>query len=103
METKLLSKDDFIELFNDYNKHEEMIDDLDKIFPCAWESKLFNSYYKLFEKIKSLCFTEEGIDWIDWWMYESSSEERHAWDEDGNEIPTETIEDLWNLVEKYRK
>lgn len=25
------------------------------------------------------------------------------WDKDDNEIPTETIDDLWNIIKKYRK
>ena len=26
-----------------------------------------------------------------------------AYNEDGSEIPTETVDDLWNIVEKFRK
>ena len=25
------------------------------------------------------------------------------WDKDGNEIPTETLDDLWEIVKDYRK
>ena len=26
-----------------------------------------------------------------------------AYNEDGSEIPTETVDDLWNIVKKFRK
>lgn len=52
-------------------------------------------------------FSEEGVDWINWWLFEKPSifggEPNQAWDEDGNIIPTDTIDDLWNLVKGYLK
>jgi hypothetical protein len=47
-------------------------------------------------------FDEEGQDWINWWLYEKDGNpELKAWDENDNEIPTETIDDLWNLVKDH--
>lgn len=53
-------------------------------------------------------FKDEGIDWINWWMYEKPAliegeSDNEAFDENGNIIPTNTIDDLWNIVEDYRK
>lgn len=55
----------------------------------------------LFEYI----FGKEALDWVNWWMYEKngtlSSSPLEAYDKDGNVIPTDTIDDLWNLIEEY--
>ena len=40
---------------------------------------------------------------IGWRLYERDfCSDRKAWNEDGSEIPIETVDDLWNLVEKCR-
>lgn len=31
------------------------------------------------------------------------SSSTRIWDANGNEIPMETVEDLWNVVKNYRK
>ncbi len=53
-------------------------------------------------------FTDEGVDWINWWLFEKpglfkNSLSNETYDEDGNIIPTDTIDDLWNLVKDYQK
>ena len=58
----------------------------------------------LFDKTLDLLFNEDGVDDIDWWMYEKSGNpELKMWDENGKEIPTDTVEDLWNLVKDNQK
>lgn len=51
-------------------------------------------------------FTDEGIDWINWWLFEKhgfGNEPNQVYDENDNIIPTDDIEDLWNLVKGYQK
>lgn len=53
-------------------------------------------------------FSDEGVDWVNWWLFEKpglfkNSLPNEAYDEDGNIIPTDTIDDLWNLVKDYQK
>lgn len=52
-------------------------------------------------------FSEEGVDWVNWWLFEKpgifGGESNQAWDKDGNVIPTDTIDDLWNLIKEYLK
>lgn len=43
-------------------------------------------------------FSDEGVDWINWWLFENQ-----AYNEDGSMIPTDTIDDLWELVKEYQK
>lgn len=51
-------------------------------------------------------FSDEGVDWINWWLFEKEGfggEPNQAFDENGKVIPTDTIDDLWNLVKNYSK
>jgi len=45
-------------------------------------------------------FGKEGVDWIDWYIYEKDGrEDMKAWDKEGNEI-CNNIESLYNEVVK---
>ena len=45
-------------------------------------------------------FGKEGVDWIDWYIYEKRGrEDRKAWDKEGNEI-CHNIESLYNEITK---
>ena len=52
-------------------------------------------------------FNKDGIDWINWYIYERKSiltgEVLPCFDEEGKEFYVNTPEDLWNLVEQHQK
>lgn len=52
-------------------------------------------------------FDKDGIDWINWYIYERKSiftgEVLPCWDEEGKEFYVNTPEDLWKLVEQHQK
>ena len=52
-------------------------------------------------------FNKDGIDWINWYIYERKSiftgEVLPCWDEEGKEFYVNTPEDLWKLVEQHQK
>ena len=52
-------------------------------------------------------FNEDGVDWINWYIYERKSiftgEVLPCWDEEGKEFYVNTPEDLWKLVEQHQK
>jgi hypothetical protein len=80
----MITKEQFIKLIADHRKHN---DRLDKV-----------------EDVLGLLFQEEGVDDINWWLYEKCEcPDYKMWDKDGNEIPTETLYDLWEIVKDYRK
>ena len=71
---------------------------------CAnlFESPLVESGWNLISILINSNFDEEGLDWINWRLYEKDGRpEMKVFDEDNNEIPTETIDDLWNLVKNH--
>lgn len=97
----MISKEKFISLIlnhQTWNKRiEEVSDILDtpSLFDCDW----IEYSEKLFSTILKLIFNNYAVDDIEWWLYEKSGNpELKMWDSDGNEIPTETVEDLWNIV-----
>ena len=52
-------------------------------------------------------FNKDGVDWINWYIYERKSiftgEVLPCFDEEGNEFYVNTPEDLWKLVEQHQK
>ena len=72
--------------------------DIDFIFGLSQHQE--QSADLLFEYI----FGTDALDWVNWWLYEKNGPISHspleAYDKDGNIIPTDTIDDLWNLIEE---
>jgi hypothetical protein len=52
-------------------------------------------------------FNKDGVDWINWYIYERKSiftgEVLPCFDEEGKEFYVNTPEDLWKLVEQHQK
>nr|DAR22995.1 MAG TPA: hypothetical protein [Caudoviricetes sp.] len=102
----MITKDEFITLINDYQKWSEQVDKASEVLGIStlFESNLIDYTSRLFDKTINILFDENGTDDIYWWLYEKSGNpDFKMWDENGKEIPTDTVEDLWNIVEKFRK
>lgn len=98
-----MNKREFIKLLKDYQTYNNLLDEACNVFPSIFESKLFGFATEWFEEIIRAYFIEEGIDWVYWWLFErNGNSEMKAYDNDV-EIPMNTVEDLWNYVEKYLK
>lgn len=99
-----LTKDEFIKLLEERNDQKNRVDILSSIGIEIFDSPLIEYGNMMFERLIEAYFTEEGSDWICWWLYEKNGHpDMKAWDENHNEIPMETMEDLWNYVEQYLK
>lgn len=82
----------------------ERLDKLSDAGLPVWNMDIVEYGNLMFDKVIRAHFTEEGEDWIFWWLYEKDKNpEIKAWDEDQDEIPMETREDLWKYVKQYRK
>lgn len=100
----VLTKGEFIKLLEERDDQENRIDTLASIGLDIFDSPLIEYGNMMFERLISAHFTEDGTDWIFWWLYEKNGNpDMKAWDENHNEIPMETMEDLWNYVEQYLK
>ena len=101
----MITKEQFIKLITDNRKHNDRLDEIEDvlglaIYDCDWVE--YGNI--LFDEVLGLLFQEEGVDDINWWLYEKCGRPDYKmWDKDGNEIPTETLDDLWEIVKDYRK
>ena len=102
----MITKEEFIDLILKQQEWYNRIDEVSEALsvPTLLESDWVEYASVLFEKTLDLLFNEDGVDDIDWWMYEKSrNPELKIRDENGEEIPTDTVEDLWNLVKDNQK
>lgn len=101
----MITKEEFIELITKHKEWNNKIDEISEILdiPTIFESKWVTYTDELFNKTLKLLFNEGEIDDIYWWMYErSENPDLKMWDESGKEIPMNTVEDLWNLIQSYK-
>ena len=100
----MITKEEFIKLLNDRINWNDKVEQLCELLGSnLWESDIFNYGEILFEKILNLRFNDSGIDIIFWWLYERKYDKDLNIKIDGKEVPSETLDDLWNLVKDYRK
>ena len=104
----MIEKKDFLQLMTNHIEWDKKVDEASSLLSLPlFESDLIDYTNGLFLKtIKSL-FNEEGVEDITWWIYERDPdmEEPQMWRWDGeNEVkyPTNTLEDLWNIVKDNR-
>ena len=104
----MITKEQFTKAINDTLKLNKEYDRWDNFGINLWELPIGDTVANLVESIWDVTFNKDGVDWINWWIYErpalfEGDEANKAYNEDGTEIPTETVDDLWNIVEKFRK
>ena len=98
-----MTKEKFAEMILEIQNFNYQVDQWCEVL-CSnlFESPLVTSGWSLINKLIESNFDEEGQDWINWWLYEKDGRsDMKAWDENDNEIPTETLDDLWNLVKDH--
>ena len=97
----MITKEEFIDLISKQQKWSNRVDEVSEALNVStlFESDWVKYAASLFDKTIDFLFNEEGVDDISWWLYEKSSNpELKMFDTDGSEIPTETIDDLWEIV-----
>ena len=102
----MITKEEFIDLILKQQKWSNRVDEVSEALnvPTLFESDWVEYAAILFDKTLDFLFNEDGVDDIYWWMYEKSGNpEFKMLDENGKEIPIDTVEDLWNLVKDNQK
>ena len=102
----MITKEEFFDLISKHLMWSDRIDEVSEALsvPTLFESDWVEYASSLFDKTINFLFNEEGVDDISWWLYEKSGNpELKMWDADENEIPTDTIDDLWEIVKNNRK
>ena len=99
----MISKEEFITLINEHKKWNDRITQVCDVLDIdMFEEDWINYTYSLFESTLDFLFTDSAVETITWWLYEKGSNPSlEMYDNEGNEIPTDTVEDLWNYVKQY--
>lgn len=104
----MITKEQFTELINTVLSFNKELDRWDDFGIDLFNLPLGDISSRMSELTYTNLFNDDGIDWINWWLYEKPAlfkgeADNQAYDENNKVIPTDTIDDLWNIVEKYRK
>lgn len=104
----MINKEEFVDIINTVLAYNMELDKWDDFGIPLYELPLGEVSAKLSEMVYTNLFEDAGIDWINWWIYEKpglydGDPVNEAYDENHKIIPTDTIDDLWNLVKEYRK
>ena len=104
----MITKEDFIKIIKYIKEINEESDKWSDVGIDFGMTNLGNSICIFQDVVLYAVLNEKGVDWVYWWLYErpalfEGDEPNKAYNEDGSEIPTETVDDLWNIVEKFRK
>lgn len=97
----MITKEEFIKLMQTVINLEKEFDRWSDFGIDLFEMKISELISTLYDYTFKISFTDEGVDWIYWWLFESESNK--AYNSNGIELPTETIEDMWEIVKNYIK
>lgn len=97
----------FVKLIETAQKYSKELDRWDDFGIELYDLPIAKLSWDFFDTAIEEIFTEEGVDWINWWLYDRVSfidgSINEAHNPDGSVIPTDTIADLWNLVKDCQK
>ena len=107
-----MMKDEFMKFIASFRKAHKYCDKLTEVKLPIYESDLFDSYGEVVNKLLKLYFDEEGIDTFYWFVYENHDivsdfddnlnmlhkGRLGMFDEKGNPILMDTVEDLWDYL-----
>lgn len=100
-----MNRTTFLELLSLVEDVNKFIDKLEELGIDICENPLVSSVYKLFDTIISDSYGQEGLEWVQWWVYEKSNNpelKAYETDEQGNEVEIiRNVDELYNYLEKY--
>ena len=102
-----MEKCNFVAMVNAIEKYDAEIERWNDFGIALYELPICELTWELINMYLKEMFNEDGIDWINWYIYERKSiitgEVLPCWDEEGKEFYVNTPEDLWKLVEAHQK
>lgn len=100
----MITKEEFIRLISDYQRWNNRMEEIGKVFDCIniFETDWAEYTNELFDFVLKKLFDTNGVDDIYWWIFEKSNNKLKMWNAEGSEIPTETIEDIWEVVKDHK-
>lgn len=97
-----MTKEEFLELYKDIEVFINASDRLthNEALNSDFVWNYFELGWKIVEKSLLQVLPQEALEEINWWFFEKPYLKKgvHMKDAEGNPIPTETPEDLWNII-----
>ena len=102
-----MEKCNFVAMVNAIEKYDAEIERWADFGIELYELPICELTWELINMYLEEMFNKDGVDWINWYIYERKSvitgEVLPCWDEEGKEFYVNTPEDLWKLVEQHQK
>lgn len=102
-----MEKCNFVAMINAIEKYDAEVERWADFGIELYELPICELTWELINMYLEETFNEDGVDWINWYIYERKSiftgEILPCFDEEGNEFYVNTPEDLWKLVEQHQK
>lgn len=99
----MINKDEFKKQIIHYQDFYDRITKISDILKeDFFDSTICNYTYKLFISYLHCIFNDEAIEDIKWWLFERDYDAPHLWDSNHKVIPTNTLDDLWNIIKDNR-
>ena len=102
-----MEKCNFIAMVNAIEKYDAEVERWADFGIELYELPICELTWELINMYLEEMFNKDGVDWINWYIYERKSiitgEVLPCWDEEGKEFYVNTPEDLWKLVEQHQK
>lgn len=96
----MLTKERFFQTLKEYDKGMSFLDELDDLKINVYETPIFDSLGFVFDSFIITNFDEEGTNTFNWWFFENG---REKYDTQGNEIPLNTKDELWEYLKEHRR
>lgn len=102
-----MEKCNFVAMINAIEKYDAEVERWADFGIELYELPICELTWEIINMYLEEMFNKDGIDWINWYIYERKSiftgEVLPCWDEEGKEFYVNTPEDLWKLVEQHQK
>ena len=102
-----MEKCNFVAMINAIEKYDAEVERWNDFGIELYELPICELTWEIINMYLEEMFNEDGVDWINWYIYERKSiitgEVLPCFDEEGKEFYVNTPEDLWKLVEQHQK
>lgn len=102
-----MEKCNFVAMINTIEKYDAEIERWNDFGIALYDLPICELTWEIINMYLEEMFNEDGVDWINWYIYERKSiitgEVLPCFDEEGKEFYVNTPEDLWKLVEQHQK
>lgn len=102
-----MEKCNFEAFIDAIEKYDNEVERWDNFGIELYELPIYEITWEIINMYLEEMFLEEGVDWINWYLFERKSvitgEVLPCFDEEGKKFYVNTPKDLWKLVEQYQK